>query len=72
MLDNSHDLSREWLILLSDPKLLSIVFGLLNVVVSIKKVSNKNAKSTIGVMSMWVEDFFALTFLCLPFPLSLG
>src|SRR5688500_1194074 len=52
--------------------LISIVLGLLKVVVSIKKVSNRNARSTIGVMSICVEAFLAFTLLCFPplLPLS--
>ena len=47
---------------------MSIVFGLLKVVVSMKNVSNRNARSTIGVISICVDCFFARILVCLPLP----
>jgi hypothetical protein len=44
-----------------------ITFGLLNVEVNTKKVSNKKAKSTMGVISTRVDPFFA-RFLPLEWP----
>jgi len=48
----------------------AIAFGFCNVVVKIKKVIKRNARSTIAVRSIRVDALFALTLPPLLFPLS--